>query len=228
VSRVVVQQNANILSGTTPVSIDSTGGAGGFNILSQLLETNDDPTTVTIKGSEQFTFGSFTGDSNTGDGVVTDIAATASSPKTIHSSLKLIDGSATTGKLTIWAGATNTSADGLFDNGDSLNANVTITYTGLTIKGGSGQDRIENDAQNGIVIVGNSSFDDVTLGRGGAKATLGYGANDFVTVGLSNNGLEVPGSALADTVKFGAAATAELLVALARKPDRPFSLRASV
>jgi hypothetical protein len=161
-----------VLSGTTPVSIDSIGAVGGVNQLPQLLETNNDPTTVTIKGSDYFILGDNTGHSNTGDGVVTDIAATASSPKTIHSSLKLIDASATTSSLRILAGATNTSVDGLFDDGGSLNANVTITYTGLQIKGGSGLNFIENDAKNGIVTDGNAS-DVVILGGGGAKATIG-------------------------------------------------------
>ena len=78
------------LNGTTPVTIDSTGAMGGFNVLPQLLVTNNDPTTVTIKGSESFFLGHNTGLSNSGDGVVTDIIATASSPETIHSALTLI------------------------------------------------------------------------------------------------------------------------------------------
>ena len=145
--------------------------------------------------------------SNSGDGVVTDIAATAASPTKIHSSLKLIDASATTGGVTILAGATNTSGAGNFDNGASLNANVTITYTGLTIKGGSGNDVIENDAKNGIVIDGNGN-DTVILGGAGAKATLGTGT-DEVFVGHSHLGTnETAGSALGDNVTFGNAATA--------------------
>jgi hypothetical protein len=153
-----------------------------------------------------------TGHSNNGDGVVTDIAATAASPTTIHSSLTLIDASATTGELVIEAGATNTSGAGKFENGGSLPANVTITYTGLTIKGGSGNDIIENDAKNGIVTDGTGK-DTVELGGAGAKATLGNGPGDRVAVGLSNLGTdEAAGSALGDSVKFGNAATAELTV----------------
>jgi hypothetical protein len=45
-----------------------------------------------------------------------------------------------------------------FENGGDLNANVTIIYTGLEIKGGSGRDFIENDAKNGIVTVGNGNL----------------------------------------------------------------------
>jgi hypothetical protein len=197
------------LSGTTSVSIGSVG-AGGFTDLHQLADFNNTLTTVTISGSEAFDLGSNTGHSNNGDGVVTDIAAKAASPTTIHSSLTLIDASATTGGVDIRAGATNTSSAGSFDDGASLNANVTITYTGLTIKGGSGADIIENDAKKGIVTDGNGN-DTVFLGGAGAKATLGTGTSDLVFVGVSELGTnEVAGSALGDRVKFGSASTAEL------------------
>ena len=129
-----------------------------------------------------------------------------------HSSLKLIDASATTGGVDIYAGATNTSSDGAFVDGGSLNANVTITYTGLTIKGGSGSDIIENDAKNGIVTDGNGA-DTVILAGADAKATLGHGAFDVVFVGHSDLGTnEAAGNALGDSVTFGAAATASLVV----------------
>jgi hypothetical protein len=94
--------------------------------------------------------------------------------------------SATTGNVEIFAGATNTSGAGNFDNGASLNATVTITYTGLVIMGGSGGDVIENDAKNGVVTVGNGS-DEVILGGAGAKAILGTGP-DRVSVGKASLG----------------------------------------
>jgi hypothetical protein len=204
-----------VLSGTTSVTIASTGAFGnGQNILNQLEETNNKLTTVTINGGEDLKLGSPTGHANSGDGFVTDIAATAASPTTIHSSLKLIDASETpAGGVEIFAGATNTSGAGNFANGASLNANVTITYTGLTIKGGSGNDGIENDAKNGIVTDGNGN-DSVVLGGAGAKATLGTGT-DRVTVGESFIGTnETAGSALGDKVTFGNAATAKLVVGI--------------
>jgi hypothetical protein len=200
-----------VLSGTTSVSIASTGALGGFNVLPQLEETNNNLTKVTISGSEPFILGSSTGDSNNGDGVVTDIAATATSPTKIHSSLTLIDASAARGDLEISAGATNTSGAGQFDNGGTLNSNVTITYTGLVIKGGSGSNFIENDAKNGIVTDGNGNADTVFLGGAGAKAILGTGINDIVFVGASDLGTnETAGTALGDKVTFGDAATAVL------------------
>jgi hypothetical protein len=201
-----------VLSGTTSVNIGSTGNTGGRNEFTQLAENNSVLTTVTISGSDFFSLGLGTGQSNSGDGVVTDIAATAASPTTIHSSLALIDASATTGGVVISAGATNSSGAGNFQNGGSLPANVTITYTGLTIKGGSGNDLIENDAKNGIVTDGNGK-DTVILGGAGEKATLGTGSGDHVAVGGSNLGTnETAGSALGDAVKFANAAAAELFV----------------
>jgi hypothetical protein len=204
-----------VLNGTTSVSIGSAAGsalAGGYNVLHQLAEANNVLTTVTISGfftnsSELFILGSPSGNSNTGDGVVT---ATDETSK-IASSLKLIDASATTGGVEIYAGATNTSGAGAFVDGD-VNANITITYTGLTIKGGSGSDFIENDAKNGIVTDRNGT-DTVILAGAGAKATLGHGAFDVVFIGHSDLGTnEAAGNALGDSVTFGAAATASLVV----------------
>jgi hypothetical protein len=200
------------LRGTTSVGIGSIGGGGGSTELHQLADFNNALITVTISGSEPFFLGTGSNHSNTGDGVVTDIAATATSPTTIHSSLTLINASATTGGVAISAGATNTSAAGSFDDGASLNANITITYTGLKIEGGLGNDFIENDAKNGIVSDGNGN-DTVLLGGPGTKATLGTGTLDRVLVGFSNLGTnEAAGSALGDTVKFGSVPTAFLAI----------------
>jgi hypothetical protein len=202
-----------VLSGTTSVTIASRGlaPAPGGNTISQMAETTNNLTTVTLNGPEAFFLGQDTGQSNSGDGIVTDIAATATSPTKIHSSLTLIDASATTDQVKIFAGATNTGGAGNFANGASLNPDITITYTGLTIKGGSsGDDVIENDAKNGIVIA--SDQDTIILGGAGAKATLGTGR---VSVGESTIGTnETPGSALGDKITFGNGAIAELIVGI--------------
>jgi hypothetical protein len=113
----------------------------------------------------------------------------------------------------IFAGATNTSSAGSFDDGASLNANVIVTYTGLVIRGGSGFDIIENDAKSGIVKVGNGNLDTVVLGESDAKAMLGNGTSDIVAVGHSNLGTnEAAGSATGDKVTFANPAAAELIV----------------
>jgi hypothetical protein len=187
--------NSLELIGPPSVSIVSKGDAGGANQLLQLVDGTV-LTTVTISGSEPFFLGSGTGNSLTGDGVV---SSGVGSNTSFHSSLTLIDASATTGGVEIFAGATNHSLG-------------TITYPGLTIKGGSGNDDIENDAKNGIVIDGNGK-DQVALGGADAKAILGDGAGDRVGVGLSDLGTnETAGSALGDKVTFGSASNAELFV----------------
>jgi hypothetical protein len=194
-----------VLSGTTSVTIGSGGDPGGYNALHQLADISNVLTTVTLKGSEPFTLGSPAGTSNGGDGVVTFGESTK-----IASSLTLINASATTGGVTIFAGATNTPSDGAYVVNEV--SGETITYTGLTIKGGSGNDFIENDAKNGIVIDGNGT-DIVILGGAGATAKLGTGTGDDVAVGVSFLGTnEAAGDALGDKVTFGAPATATLNV----------------
>jgi hypothetical protein len=198
------------LIGTTSLSIGSTGTTGGFTDIGQVGTSDSDLTTVTIKGSLPISLGSASGNANTGDGVATNLGP----PETIHSSLTLINASATTDGVKIFAGATNTSSDGAYF--DSVNySGLTVTYTGLTIEGGSGTDFIENDAKNGIVTDGNGNGDLVILGGAGATATLGTGSGDQVAVGLSFLGTsEAAGSALGDKVTFGAPATAILDVDL--------------
>jgi hypothetical protein len=117
-----------VLSRTTSVNIASTGTPGGFDFLRQLAENDDVLTTVTISGSERFELGLLTGQSNSGDGVVTDIAATATSPTKIHSSLTLIDASTTTGKL--FACGSETSAPAAFFR-PRLRASSKIISTGF-------------------------------------------------------------------------------------------------
>jgi hypothetical protein len=196
-----------VLSGTTSVSIKSFGDAGGYNALHQLADISNVLTTVTLKGSEPFTLGSPAGASNAGDGVVT-FGSTLSTK--IASSLTLIDASATTGGVKIFAGATNTNSEGAYVVNEV--SGKTITYTGLTIKGGSGNDVIENDAKNGIVTDGNDT-DLVILGGAGATAKLGTGTGDNVAVGVSFLGTnEAAGNCLGDSVTFAAPATATLNV----------------
>jgi Domain of unknown function (DUF4214) len=190
----------------------------------QINETDNHLTTVTITGSNSLYLGENTDTShgagpNNNDGVVTDSGiAAATSPTTTASSLHLIDASATTGGVHIFAGASNV-AGATYHDGTVLSANNTITYTGLTIKGGSGQDYIYNDANNGVVIEGNHNNDLISLGGSGASATFGSGASDIGWVGVqfigntSEIGTPEPaGTAIGDTFTFGAAATATLKV----------------
>jgi len=150
------------LTGETALTVNSTGGtflAG--NGISTIQTTGNTLATVTITGDKAFTVGD----------VNTNTAATLTA--TTASSLTLIDGSAATGKLTITAGANDTIT------GQQL------TYTGLTIKGGSAVDTITIAAKNGIVDAG--------------------AGNDVITVqanvaGTTSDVVSVTGGAGADTL----------------------------
>jgi hypothetical protein len=202
------------LVSTGDTQVNMIGSLSGFDPqaseLGQLAETDNSLTTVTLSGTGLFLG---TGDRNyEGDGVVTDIDATATSPVTVHSSLTLIDASATTSGVEIFVGATNTGGT-VFANGTILNPNVTITYDGLTVEGGSGSNYIENDANQGVITDGNGVTDEVILGGAGASATLGTGTGDMASVGISElTTQEAPGAAIGDTVTFGAGGTAHLII----------------
>ena len=163
-------------TGDTAVTISSLGTdttTPAANALVNLVETNNTLTTVTITGANPFTLG----------GVHTD-STLAAGTATVASSLTTIDASATTGGVMITAGGP-----------DAVNGN-TITYTGLTIKGGTGGDTITNNAANGVITegaTGSTSVNTDTVSGSGASindaASAGTdaltlsGANDSATLG---------------------------------------------
>ena len=187
------------------VSIASTGAAGstasvGYNGIGALAETDGHLTTVTVTGSDYLCLG-YNG------GVSTDHATTTAT--TFNSSLTKIDASGTTGGVSIYAGNSTDDAAGAI-----------VTYTSLTLQGGSGVgDILYNGANRGVVTDGNGRADAVWLGGSYASGALGIGASDVAGVGSSMYatavapiGPEAPGSALGDSVSFGAGATAELII----------------
>ena len=187
------------------VRIASTGAAGstasvGYNGIGALAETDGHLTTVTVTGNDYFWLG-YNG------GVSTDHATTTAT--TFNSSLTKIDASATTGGVLIYAGNSTDDA-----------AAAIVTYTSLTLQGGSGVgDILYNGANSGVVTDGNGRADAVWLGGSYASGALGIGASDVAGVGnslyataVAPIGPEAPGSALGDSVTFGAGATAELII----------------
>jgi len=151
--------NSVTSKGDTTVTIASGGkstNAAFGNKLTALNETDNTLTTVTITGAKAFTLA--------GVHTATGAALTTSTAST----LKTIDGSAATGALTITAGGTDTV------NGQSL------TYTGLTIKGGIGGDTIINNAKAGLIIEGATASTSVnTLTISGSGSTV----NDAASAG---------------------------------------------
>jgi len=188
-------------TGDTTVTIASTGG-GVKNAIYYLAETDNHLTTVTVTGNDAFVMDGAVPSQN---GVDTDAGlAAAATATTTQSSLTLIDASAVTATVTILAG------DNFIPS-----ANNTVSYTGLTIKGGSGNaDALYNGATNGVIIDGNGHNDAVGLGGSGASATLGTGAHDSAQVGFDwvTNAAVVVGGSLGDSVTFGAGATATLMI----------------
>jgi fibronectin-binding autotransporter adhesin len=192
-------------TGDGTVTIASTGAAGsaasvGINGIGTLAETDGVLATVTVTGNNYFYLG-YDG------GVSTDHATTSTAD--ITSALHTIDASATTGGISINAG--NTSLDASFSE---------VSYKGLVLDGGSGAgDILYDGANSGVVTDGNGKADAVWLGGSSASGALGTGASDMAEVGNSAYatavtpvGPEVPGSALGDSVTFGAGATAEIII----------------
>ena len=192
-------------TGDAAVSIDSTGASGstpsvGYNGIATLAETNGILTRVIVTSDNYFYLG-YSG------GVSTDHATTSTAD--ITSALHTINASATTGGVSIYAGNTTRDFSG-FD----------VSYKGLTLDGGSGaNDILYNGANGGVVADGNGRADAVWLGGSNASGTLGTGASDVAVVGNSAYatavtpiGPEAPGSALGNSVTFGAGATADIII----------------
>ena len=221
--------------GDTTVSIasNSANGGGLVNALGELVEVDNHLTSVTITGGEAFAIG---GEGATiTDGVQTDLGLESGPVLTanVASSLTSIVASSTTGGVDIAAGDTFVVSGpdaGLFLSGNATAAgDFGITYTGLTIDGGSGTDSIYNGATNGDIVDLNGKGDLDAVGASGASITVGTGAGDVAVVGEDFVGgtfsLSVPhfspnatpettGEFVGDSVTFGAGATADLVVGL--------------
>ncbi len=188
-------------------TLNITAGGNSFVVADGIVgagvtDTANKLATINIAGGTAFTL----------SGAHTNSLATLAA--TTASSLTLIDGSTATGKLTITAGANDTIT------GQQL------TYTGLTINGGSAADTITINAKNGVVNAGLGAdiinvnqpvggvISDVVTVNGGAGAdtlmsTLAYGqvatATSSSTLG---NYVSFADAASTDILKFGTVANA--------------------
>lgn len=152
--------------GDTTMSILSGGAtAGQTNAITSIVENDNLLTTITINGAMPLTIGA----------VSTN--ATGSATANVASTLTTIDASGDTGGVTITAGGSSAIGTSGFLS----------TYTGLTIKGGTGKDAITNNAKNGVVIEQNAAGDTITLGGSGGSGTFGTGAGDTGTAGNVND-----------------------------------------
>jgi hypothetical protein len=144
-------------TGDKTIAISSGGAstqAGYYNAIDNLNETDNNLTTITITGAQAFELLN----------VATDAPPTAPSSLTA-SSLTIIDGHAASGALTINAGGTANN----------------VSYTGLTILGGTGGDTITNFAANGVITEGATAATLVnTLTVSGSGAII----NDQASLGV--------------------------------------------
>lgn len=190
-----------VTTGVESVSIVSGGSAGVANRVDALDITSNTLATVKITGANALTLNAV--HTNT----------TGQPASTLASSLAMIDGSAATGQLTITAGGNDTV------NGQQ------ITYTGLTINGGTAGDTITINAKNGIVNAGagndtinvginvNGSTGDVVTVNGGVgsdtlQSTLAYGQIANAASGATNGNFVVFDATSRDALKFGTVANA--------------------
>jgi len=174
--------------GNSFVVADGIVGANG------VTDTANKLATINITGGTAFTL----------SGAHTNSLATLAA--TTASSLTLIDGSTATGKLTITAGANDTIT------GQQL------TYTGLTINGGSAADTITTFAKNGVVNAGLGA-DTINVGQPVAGVTSdivtvkgGAGADTLVSaLAYGQVATAASSSTLGNYVSFADAASTDIL-----------------
>lgn len=167
-------------TGIESLSINSGGtvtvtGDTLSNSLALFEDASNTTSTITITGARGFTLGAYTSSTSYTDGVeqYTTAPTTEIATATQAAALKTIDASGATGAVTIVAGATQTDVH-------SNTAQTDLIFTGLTITGGSGADKLVNTAAAGVVNGGDGA-DSITVTGSGAVVDGGAG-NDTITV----------------------------------------------
>lgn len=183
------------------VTVSSGGTKFDTNTLS-LTETDNHLGTVTISGANALTFGTAVTAGTPAvttytNGVSTDSALTTATAN-VASSLQTIDGSAATGALHIVAGQSTAISTSDFD----------VTYTGLSILGGTGGDTIVNLADKGTITEGATA---ATTGTHTAVNTLtvtGSAASINDSASAANDTINLSGFGDSATLGSGGSATA--------------------
>ncbi len=164
-ANIVDENKTTTLAAFTTEGIESVSIASGgtntyvtrtmSNVLTKFEDTSNTTKTITITGASAFTL--------TGIEQYTTAPVTEITTATVAAALKTIDASAATGNVTVTAGLT-------VDDIHSNTATTDLVFTGLTIKGGAGDDTLRNDAAGGVVT-GGAGDDTITLT--GAATTAG-------------------------------------------------------
>jgi len=164
-------ESVAIASGATLTNVGDTMS----NILDTFQDTSNKTATITITGANKFTLGAYVSATSYTDGVeqYTTAPTTAIADANTAAALKTIDASGATGAMTIVAGETQSDVHGAAGT-------TNLIFTGLTITGGSGADKLVNLAAAGIVN-GGAGADAITVTGAAAVVDGGDGA-DTITV----------------------------------------------
>jgi hypothetical protein len=167
-------ESVAIVSGATLTNVGDTMS----NIMDVFRDASNKTATITITGSNAFTLGGYVSASSYTDGVTQFSSAPTIAITDVNTAaaLKTIDASGATGAVTIVAGETQSDVHG--DDGTT-----NLIFTGLTITGGSGADKLVNLAASGIVNGGDGA-DAITV-TGSAAVVDGGAGNDTITVNAS-------------------------------------------
>ena len=166
-------ETVNIVSGGTIASV----GDAITNTMTLFKDTSNKTGSIVISGANAFVLGDYVSATSYTDGVdqYTTAPTVAITDVNTAAGLKTIDASASTGGVTIVAGATQTNLHSVSGN--------SLIFTGLTITGGSGADKLVNTAASGVVNGGDGN-DAITVTGTGAVVDGGAG-NDTITVNAS-------------------------------------------
>ena len=162
-----------------------------INKLNLFTDTTNKTSSIVITGAKEFTLGTFTVSRDAATELTVDGATFAggsdadgvyqnstlddlnTATADVQAGLTLIDASATTGGVNIWAGTS-----------DALTGSWNQIYDGLTIKGGSGSDMIRNSAEEGVTTGGDGKD---WLIVDGYMGSVDGGAGDDTLVASGDN-----------------------------------------
>jgi S-layer protein len=215
-------ETVNVSSaGSITNAVDFTNQSLISNVLTTYTDTSNKTSSIVVTGAKEFTLGKFTVsrddateltvngvDFTSGaDGVYQNSTLDAANTATadVQAGLTLIDASATTGGVNIWAGV----SDGLAGSGAS---EVFQIYDGLTIKGGSGSDMIRNSAETGVTTGGDGK--DWLIVDGYMGSADGGAGDDTLVVSGEGIRATLTGGAGKDTFNLSGATMAASTVTL--------------
>jgi len=212
-------ETVNIASGGTIVNPVNFFDTLISNQLKNYTDNSNKTTTIVVTGAREVTLGDIVVSRDnatelTVDGVTTltsdfinqnatykaaTLANTSVPTADVQAALTTIDASATTGGVNIWAGVSEKFQKTV--NNSATDTDYSQIYDGLTIKGGSGSDMIQNSAKNGVTTGGDGK--DWLIVDGTTGSADGGAGNDTL-VANAGKGATLTGGAGNDTFDVSA------------------------